>query len=102
MKKLISALALAALAAASVGCSKTETTATDYCNPQKMADTYLKVISADGSIMQATAEGLQYGQTEACGEKTGQLMVANAAKYQVVLDAFVKHNACMEDAFQCN
>ena len=104
MKNPIRAIALIALIGGVSGYlnDKDKVAATADCNPHKMADTFRKGCSADGARMQASAEALQHGQTEACGEKAGHLMADNPVKYQAVLQAFAKHEACMNDVFQCN
>ena len=107
--KFFTALATAAIALTSVGCAETQQqkveriiNSTPVCQPEMMAKVYKEVIGADGSVLQASIKALEFGQTDACGQKAGEFMVANPVEYQQVLEAMVKHDACMKDAFRCS
>lgn len=107
--KLFTALATAAIAFTSVGCAETQqqkveriVSSTPVCQPEMLAKVYKEVIAANGSVIEAGIKGLGFGQNKACGEKAAAFMLANPAEYQQVLEAMVKHDACMKDAFACN
>ena len=98
---------IAAVSVLATGCvakpeTKVAASSTPYCQPVKMAEKYKEVIEADGSFMQATTAGLEFGQTAACGKKAGEYMVANPVEYKQVLDVIAKHNACMNDLRMCD